>query len=186
MIAYGYPLLDQPPAPDQSAETMALGSIFLSLLAGLLTFLGFLTVLVPGWGAALSFLAPLCACGGLILGGLGLSKAKQAGRSRDVPVLAIVLNILVLLPAFAVAMTCGVCNAVGSSGSFEVHRSFHVQMTFPEPSDGGRPPGFDAPPPLPNDAGLPEDGALPEEDELDSDGLPPPPLPAGPTGLRRL
>lgn len=162
---------------------MAVASLLLSFAAGGLTVLGLAMTLVPVWGAVVAFAAPVSALAGLITGGLALSQAGREQRSKDFPVVAVVFNILALLPALLVAMTCGVCNAVGSSGPVELHRtgSFRVHMGFPDDMDGGWPRGLEPPAPWSTgpagDAGAAADSVpLSEEDGV----LPPPPLPAGP------
>lgn len=154
---------------------MTPASLILALLAGTLTLVGLVASLIPGWGAAVAFSAPVAALAGLILGGMAMSRATREGKSKDLPVVAVVLNGLAFFPAVMVALTCGVCNAVVASGPFEVQRSFRVQMGFPAEWDGG----------MPMPLGEPEPGDPPALDELPADdqdpsALPPPPLPAGP------
>lgn len=152
---------------------MALGSILLALLAIASTVLGVLLVPVPLLGAIFAFGAPAIALGGVALGGRAMSRAKREGRPDDLAKVGAVLSGLAFLPALLTALTCGVCNALCSSGDMTIQRRFDVRVGGPldavSERDGGA--AFPAPPPLPaRDAGA----AAPSETE---DGeLPPPPF----------
>lgn len=175
---------------------MAIASLLLSLLAGLLCLLGFLTALIPVVGSVLSFAAPITALVGVSLGGVAWSRARDAGRGADLPVAAVVMNVLALIPALLVAFTCGVCNAMVSSGPVHIEKRFGVQFgTLPDGGLDFAPPGFPPRDLLPEDFPPPDsaasDPAAPngpvDPDHSPSQPgpaappeLPPPSLPAGP------
>jgi len=103
---------------------MSLLSILLSVVAVLCTVLGFLTTPVPVLGAVLSFGAAALALGGIMLAGKAMSRAKREERPSDTARIAVVLNVLALVPALLVALTCGVCNALVSTGNFQASPNF--------------------------------------------------------------
>lgn len=170
-----------------SFSRMALGSLLLALLAGMMTVLGFVATVVPGVGAVLSFSAPVLALVGLVLGGTSMSRARQYGQPSDLAKVGVVLNILALFPALMVATTCGVCSALLASGPVQVQRSYHFNMGFPQDPDAGVPPqegptgspGPLDPPPIDAPA-APDDVESETEPSGDDEALPPPPLPPGP------
>lgn len=140
---------------------MALVSILLSLAAVVAAVLGFLTSWVPGVGAALSFFAPALALLGIVFGSLAMSSARREQRPREVAVIGVVLNVLAFFPAVMVAMTCGMCNAMVSTGPVSLHKTFRVRMGIPPLTDAGvdrdRPSRYE-PPPI---ASPPEDDFYP-------------------------
>jgi hypothetical protein len=169
---------------------MGLGSILLGIFSFLLMIAGVIFVFVPFLGTMLSFLSPILAIAGVILGGVAMSRAKQGlGESEGLATAGLILNILAFVPAMLVALTCGLCNTM-CTGAF---------LTPPDPNaprvpwdrDGG--PGsnpledlFDPPdaarpaPQVPAPAGT---GGAPLERQGDGTPLPPPPLPPGPSGV---
>jgi len=169
---------------------MGLGSILLGIFSFLLMIAGVIFVFVPFLGTMLSFLSPILAIAGVILGGVAMSRAKQGlGESEGLATAGLILNILAFVPAMLVALTCGLCNTM-CTGAF---------LTPPDPNaprvpwdrDGG--PGsnpledlFDPPdaarpaPQVPAPAGT---GGAPPERQGDGTPLPPPPLPPGPSGV---
>jgi hypothetical protein len=160
---------------------MALVSILLAVLAFVCTLLGFVTTPIPVLGLVFSFGAAAIALGGAMLAGRAISKAKRANLPTDAARIGVVLNVIAFVPALLVALTCGVCNAVVSTGNLRTQRSFDVNIS------PGRVPGFgpDAGPgaaPLPERApDSPAPGSPPPEPQPPAPGgLPPPPLPAGP------
>lgn len=166
---------------------MAILSILLALVAGLLTFLGFLTAIVPVVGTVLAFSAPVAALVGLTVGGLAWSRAREERKAVDVPVIGTVMNVFALVPALLVAFTCGVCNAMVSSGPITVQRQFQVGtwdrgdggLGIWDRSDGGLPlPQVLRP--TPDGADVPSRTGSPPVAPCDDAGRPPPPLPAGP------
>ena len=176
---------------------MALMSILLSVVALICTAIGFFTTPIPVVGTLFSFGAAALALLGVVLGGRGVSAAKRLGRPNDAARIGVVLNALALVPALLVALTCGVCNALFSSGNVQLQRDFQFNLGQGPGPDGG-PGGFPPPPraePEPSEpanpgAPVPPAGALPAQPGQPpaepgappppSSTLPPPPLPAGP------
>lgn len=95
---------------------MGVGSILLGIAAFLFMFGGFLTSVIPVVGTLLSFAAPLLAIGGIVTGGLGLSRAKRDGEPTGMPTAGLIVSIVALIPALLVALTCGLCNACFTAG----------------------------------------------------------------------
>jgi hypothetical protein len=156
---------------------MALVSILLAVLAFVCTLLGFVTTPIPVLGLVFSFGAAAIALGGAMLAGRAISKAKRANLPTDAARIAVVLNVIAFVPALLVALTCGVCNAVVSTGNVRTQRSFDLNF------GPGRVPGFgpDAGPPPERAPDSPAPGSQPPEPQPPAPGgLPPPPLPAGP------
>ncbi|GAB4205451.1 MAG: hypothetical protein OHK0013_21330 [Sandaracinaceae bacterium] len=92
---------------------MGLGSIILAVFAFLCMIAGALFVMVPFLGTMLSFLSPVLAITGVVLGGVALSRAKQGmGESEGLATAGLVLNIVAFVPAMFVALTCGLCNTL--------------------------------------------------------------------------
>lgn len=173
---------------------MALVSILLSVVALICTAVGFLTTPLPVVGVVFSFGAAAIAVGGVMLAGRAETRAKQAGEPRDTARIALVLNVIALVPALLVALTCGVCNALMSTGTMQLSKDFrfNVGPTFGFDPDAGpnalppppkaepqpgepqpEPPSQPTPTPTPNAPGQPPPSPAPSN-------LPPPPLPAGP------
>jgi hypothetical protein len=145
----------------------------LSILLGVLSLacvaLGVLATPIPVLGALFSFAAPLLAIAGIIVGGLAMSRSQQAGPlappgeptpaapPRRVGLAGVIVSAIALLPALLTAMTCGVCNALCSTGQIQTRRDFKfdIQRGLPPPvqprdtPDAGRQPSDpDAPPPV--------------------------------------
>jgi hypothetical protein len=146
----------------------------LSILLGVLSLacvaLGVLATPIPMLGALFSFAAPLLAIAGIIVGGLAMSRSQRAGppvtpgepvpvaRAGKVGLPGVILSAVALLPALVTALTCGVCNALFSTGQIQTRRDFKfdIQRGLPPPApprdapDGGREPPADpgAPPPV--------------------------------------
>lgn len=182
---------------------MALISILLSVVALLCTAVGFFTTPIPVLGTLFSFGAAAIAITGLVLGGRAVTAAKQQGRPNDTARIGVVLNALALVPALLVALTCGLCNALFSSGNMQVQRDFRFNTGrgWPSGQDAGpdalpppqqAAPGEPEPPPegtpaTPAPPGThpdqPADPSAPppaQQPGQPSQNLPPPPLPAGP------
>lgn len=170
---------------------MALVSILLSVVALLCTAIGFFTTPIPVLGTLFSFGAAALALLGVVLGGRAVSAAKRQGTANDTARIGVVLNALALVPALLVALTCGVCNALFSSGNVQLQRDFQFNMggygpdagpnalpppAHPEPSDPSAPPQPPPSPGSPAQPAPPQPGAPPQQPSA----LPPPPLPAGP------
>jgi len=154
---------------------VAFASIALAVLAFISMGLGFLTTPLPMLGALFSFAAPALALAGLIAGRVATARAKDAGQSTATASVGSLLSGLCLLPALMTAMTCGLCNAMLSTGKFETHRS--VQWSTQSTGRSGAPqsaPGTQpaAPPTAPLPPSAP--GAPPP-------AFPPPPIAPGRT-----
>jgi hypothetical protein len=163
---------------------MALVSILLAVVAFVGTLIGFLTTPIPVLGAVVSFAAAGTALGGIMLGGRAISASKLRGMPNDAARIAVVLNVLAFIPALLVALTCGVCNAVVSSGKVQLHPDLNFNIGPGFAPDGG--PRALPPPARPGPAQEPPPEAAPptNPDRRPSDAppanLPPPPLPPGP------
>ncbi|MET0385044.1 MAG: hypothetical protein ABW321_03750 [Polyangiales bacterium] len=153
---------------------MALLSILLSVVAVVCTLAGFLTTPIPVLGLVFSFGAAAIALGGIMLGGKAVSAAKRRGEPNDAARIAVVLNVLALVPALLVAFTCGVCNAVFSTGNVQLHKDLRFDID-PRllPHAGAGAPLEQPTPDAPDQPGQPTPPENPGK-------LPPPPLPAGP------
>jgi hypothetical protein len=156
---------------------MAVGSIVLAALSLASIGLGVLATPVPVLGAVFSFAAPALALGGIITGGIAMSRARRENRPRDLALAGVIASALCFVPALLTALTCGVCNALCSSGGFETRRDFHFGVqgspagtgAFGGAGQGGpvrRAPAADAPE---ADAGAPRPFAPPP-------AFPPPPI----------
>lgn len=166
---------------------MVIGAVLLSFVAFVCMGLGLLLTVVPIWGAVFAFGAPTLALVGIVLGGLAMSDASKRGQPTGFPLTAVIMNVMAFLPALVVALTCGVCNALVSSGGLQQQQVQWVLPSNLQPqrvSDAGTaPPPFGerdaatAPQPAPD---APRDAAilLPAEP---SPALPPPPLAPGPS-----
>ena len=177
---------------------MALISILLSVVALLCTAVGFFTTPIPVVGTLFSFGAAAIAIAGVVVGGRAVTAAKQQGRSNDTARIGVVLSALALVPALLVALTCGLCNALFSSGNMQLQRDFQFNVgrgwpgADPDAGPNALPPPArapsepDQPPPegtpaTPPPAGSKEPApANPSAPPQPSQNLPPPPLPAGP------
>jgi hypothetical protein len=166
---------------------MALVSILLAVLAFVCTIIGFLTTPIPVVGVVFSFGAAAIALAGIMLGGKATSQAKSRALPTDAARIAVVLNVLAFVPALLVAFTCGVCNAIVSTGNVHVQKG--VDFGF---GPGGLP-GFRrdsgaepmAPPERAPDAApgaepSPAQQQAPDSVPSQRPSLPPPPLPPGP------
>lgn len=91
---------------------MGLGSILLGVFALVFMFAGFVFTPIPFLGTMLSFLAPVLAIAGIVLGGVALSRARESGESEGLAIGGLVVNIVAFVPAMLVAVTCGLCNTV--------------------------------------------------------------------------
>lgn len=150
---------------------MAAWSILLGLLAVVFTGLGVLATPIPVLGAFFAFGAPALALAGVITGGVGMSRARREGKPSDGATAGIVIGALAFFPALITALTCGVCNALCSSGEMQ-QRSFRYSTGLGADVDGGT--AFPAPPPLP-----PPQPASPQPSKQPG-SAPPAPKPAAP------
>lgn len=168
---------------------MALTSILLSVLALICTAVGFLTTPIPVLGVVFSFGAAAIAVGGILLAGRAETRAKLAGGSRDTARIGLVLNVIALVPALLVALTCGLCNALFSTGNVQLQKDFRFNVgpslgLGPDAGPNALPPPPKAAPPEPGQA-PPGPGQVPSDpgqapSQPAPSNLPPPPLPAGP------
>ena len=169
---------------------MALASILVAIAAFACTAIGFVTTLVPGVGAVFSFLAPTLAIAACVLGGVAMSRAKRLGEKTDLARAGVILSVVAFVPGLLVAVFCGTCNALYSSGQVQMQKNVRFGTTGPQllPMAGNL-----APPPFPDATGAgggpaqippktavqgPTGGPGAAQPQPD---LPPPPLPAGPT-----
>lgn len=153
---------------------MGVASSILAILAFVFLLGGMLTSLVPYVGTVLSFGAPLLALFGIVLGGVGISRAKQHGDSDTFATLGLTLNIIAFLFGLVFALTCGLCNACisqsaqqnarwnlgptpGSTGSTGTWPTPTPSITSPTPTG---PSGF-SPPPLGPTPVLPDPNGTP-------------------------
>ena len=156
---------------------MALASVLLSLAAVACTVLGIVAVIVPVLGSVLSYAAPVLALSGVVLGGVAISRARQARQeSSGLALSGVILNTLAFIPALLGALTCGVCNTVltGAARNGQSNFSYQVSQTLSAPVlvDAGVPAWQRAPQRQP-------DGG-PQPVRVPATGLPPPPLNPGP------
>jgi hypothetical protein len=166
---------------------MGLGSIILGIFSFLLMIAGVIFVFVPFLGTMLSFLSPILAIAGVILGGVAMSRAKQGmGENEGLATAGLVINILAFIPAMLVALTCGLCNTMCTGAFLTPPDSTHQGV--PWDRDGGPnsnpfedlfdPPDAAVAAPTPPPSTPPP----PMERQGDETPLPPPPLPPGPAG----
>jgi hypothetical protein len=185
---------------------MGIGAIVLGIFAFICMFGGIVLTVVPFLGTMLSFLAPVLALAGIVLGGVALSRAKQGlGESEGLAIGGLVTSIVAFIPGMLVALTCGLCNTCVTG--------MYLDPTITAPRDAGPPRDAGvplyapiAPPPFPPalppqppqpmvpitpfppgtpttptappiDPAAPTDPAPPSTDPA----MPPPPLPVGPT-----
>jgi len=139
------------------------------------TGLGVLMTPVPVLGSVFAFGAPVLALVGVIVGGLDIARARREGKPRDAALVGTVLAGLGFFPALLTALSCGVCNALVSSGPIRLQRDLHLSGSPTQAADAGATaPGLQPPPlTLPGQPPAAGQGAPPP-------GLPPPPLPSGP------
>jgi hypothetical protein len=168
---------------------MGLGSLILAIFSFLLMIAGVFFVWVPFLGTMLSFLSPVLAITGVVLGGVAMSRAKQGmGESEGLATAGLVLNIVAFVPAMLVALTCGLCNTL-CTGAYLQPTDPNARVPWDRDAGGASNPIedlFDEEP----DAGAPEPAVtppptsepVPMQREGDQTPLPPPPLPPGPAG----
>ena len=96
---------------------MAVASLILGIFSIFAAIGGVGTVMVPYLGSFLSFLAPLVALAGVILGGVGLSQANRSGEATGLAMAGLIVSGVAFLPALLLALTCGMCNAACSNNA---------------------------------------------------------------------
>lgn len=182
---------------------MGLGSVILGVFAFLCMFAGALLVWVPFLGTMLSFLAPILAIAGVILGGVAMSRAREGqGESEGLAIGGLILNVVAFIPAMLIALTCGLCNTLCTSAYVSPNgQTSNVPWTVDAGphsnpfedlfADAGVRPTILPPPitppipstPLPPGVEPPPTTPAPMQREGDQTPLPPPPLPPGPHAL---
>jgi hypothetical protein len=167
---------------------MALVSILFAVAAFVGTVIGFLTTPIPVVGLVFSFGAAGTALVGAMLGGRAVSRARRALTPTDAARIAVVLNLVALGPALLVAVTCGLCNAIVSTGDVDMQRSFGFSFGNGPAADAGAgalPPPDRAPESPDQSPGAPPPPPPPSEpapaEQPPPNQMPPPPLPPGPS-----
>ena len=145
---------------------MGLASLLLGLASLVSTCGGMVFVGVPYLGLAASGAAVMLAIVGLVLGGLGYSRANAEGEGTGLPVAGLVASGFALIPALVVGFTCGACNLAFTSLSEELEGDGGLRFVIDPDAGAPLPPDRDV------DAGKPDDGTAPTK---------PPPVPAGST-----
>ena len=171
---------------------MGIASIILGVLSMIFAVAGFLLSWVPALGALLSFGAPVLALIGIVLGGVGMSRAKEEGGETGVPMAGMIVSIVCFFPALLVALTCGVCNTMCTTAGLTSPRNHGSQgapWTFdasaPSPGLGSQPAQPLGPPQPANPAQptqLPDPGVMPANPSVPTavPGQPPPAFPPPP------
>lgn len=137
---------------------MSLVSILLGLLSFVLMVIGFVFGMVPIVGAVLSLGAPVVALGGIVCGGLAMSRARNEGQDNGLAVAGLGVSVVTFVLSLIVALTCGLCNACMSTQMLSDDDPFDVfqqpVVTAPNvhpaplaPPVGANPPV--SPPPFP-------------------------------------
>jgi hypothetical protein len=183
---------------------MGIGAIVLGVFALVCALAGALLFWVPFLGTMISFLAPVLALAGTILGGVALSRARAgAGESEGLAIGGLVTSLVALVPSMIVALTCGACN-ICATGMY-LDPDFARIDGGPHSADAGipnngsitpspypMPPPFPTATPLPTPTGAPLPTALPSGPPpttgvpptsvmpTTSPGMPPPPMPPHP------
>lgn len=143
---------------------MGIGSITMGILAFLCMLGGIVLSFVPFLGAMLSFLSPVLALIGIILGGVAMSQARQGGESESLSLGGLITSVIAFVPSMLVAVTCGLCNTCWTGVILTPHDAGPRPAIFPDagslwPSPGTVPappavpgtlpaPGSWAPPPI--------------------------------------
>jgi hypothetical protein len=135
-------------------------------------------------GAIFAFGAPALALAGVITGGMAMSRAKRAGQSHDLALAGVIASGLCFVPALITALTCGVCNALCSTGHIETRRDFRFGVqtgsagaSAPGGGQAGEPGRL---PPAPPPAPARGSKAAPAAGAGAADDAPPPAFPAPP------
>jgi hypothetical protein len=128
---------------------MGIGAIVLAVFAFVCMVAGALLSLVPFLGTLLSFLAPVLALAGIILGGVALSRSRAGGgESEGLAIGGLVANIVAFVPSMLLALVCGTCNVCvtgvfldPNAGTYDggVMRNGPSPTTSPFPGPGTTP-----------------------------------------------
>jgi hypothetical protein len=142
---------------------MGIGAIVLGVFAFVCMAGGALLAWVPFLGTMLSFLAPVLALAGIILGGVAYSRAKAgAGESEGLAIGGLVTSCIAFVPSVLVALTCGLCNTCATAayldpsiGAYDAGSSDagvipNRSIPAPPPFPTGPTPGLVPPPPPPS------------------------------------
>lgn len=181
---------------------MGIGSITMGILAFLCMLGGIVLSFVPFLGAMLSFLSPVLALIGIILGGVAMSQARQGGESESLSLGGLITSVIAFVPSMLVAVTCGLCNTCWTGVILTPHDAGPRPAIFPDagspwpspvsgpamPGPGTLPaPGSWAPPPMvpPNPIPPTDPNAAPTDPNAPTDPVPadpsapsaPPPAP---------
>lgn len=157
---------------------MGIASIILGVLSMIFAIAGFLLSWVPALGALLSFGAPVLALIGIVLGGVGMSRAKEEGSETGVPMAGMIVSIVCFFPALLVALTCGVCNTMCTTAGMSGSRNRGSQVSPWILDAGGSSPGLG---PQPAQPVLPPQPVQPAQPTPFPDPAAMPPNPSVPT-----
>lgn len=125
---------------------MGIGAIVLGVFAFICMMGGAVLSLVPFLGTMLSFLAPVLALAGIVLGGVALSRAKQgSGESEGLAIGGLVTSIIAFIPSMIVALTCGLCNTCVTASYIDPD----LMSYDAGPHDAGVAPGVSPSAPIP-------------------------------------
>lgn len=154
-------------------KRMGAASAILGILSFILLVGGLVTSFVPYVGSVLSFGAPIVALFGIVLGGVGLSRAKSHGDGSTLATLGLTLNVIGFIFGLLVAVTCGVCNACMSQAQ-QQNAQWNLgptpgSSTWPNPTN---PTPFQPPPLGPN-------GVAPDPGSNGPNGVAPDPFVPG-------
>ena len=170
---------------------MAWGSVAVGVLAFIMMVAGFFLSWVPILGSLLSFGAPIVAIAGVVMGGVAMSRAKQAGQESGAAIAGLIVSIIAFFPAVVVALTCGMCNACATAGMMnpqnrqlrrDLFRDGGPFNYHPPPRggflDAGKPPGnFGGPTDPPDPNGLGANPGVQPGAGYPPPAFPPPPVP---------
>lgn len=157
---------------------MGIASIILGIVALICALVGAFVSIIPGVGtfasAFLSLAAPVIALIGIVLGGVGMSRAREEGAPSGVALGGLIVSIIAFVPALLVALTCGVCNSLcaaamvdgrfnardaGPLWTYDAGPSTYPTIPDEPPPQGdiaptvpGQPPPAYPPPPIPGEA----------------------------------
>ena len=162
---------------------MGIGSIFTGIAAFILMIGGVLLALVPFLGVSMSLGAPILAIVGIVLGGLGMSRAKRDGESSGAAVAGLTINIIAFLMGVFFALTCGLCGAAVSNAY--VNGDYHLQRPTNSrfaPSQFNLDAGTGMQPLPPVQPSTPPSALPPDPSSAVPSGSPPPAMPPPPLG----
>ena len=158
---------------------MGIGSIFAGIGAFILMIGGVLLALIPFVGVAMSLAAPVLAIVGIVLGGLGMSRAKRDGESGGAAVAGLTINIIAFLMGVFFALTCGLCGAAVSNAYMNGDYNLDPQP-YQQPSIYWPDASVNTPQPAPPSTVPPADPNAPTN--VAPSGSPPPAMPPPPLG----